>query len=211
MGSESKDDVLLRQYAVRRLGENWPVVLMVAEAIRSKGVAMPRVDDPQLVMEFCNENIPAGKMERAKAHGQAILDEWQRAAGEPTQAEIAAQAQKRLAQALSGGNDPMTTPGQMVMGTPEQQAQQQLIQEQMQYQQAQQQLEAAKDQREAAAAQKAVSKAQAAVAKAQQKLEQIQGGKQANQLAAVVVALGKENTPAGVYEQVVSGALEAVK
>ncbi|MGV0438075.1 hypothetical protein ACUY2L_02625 [Corynebacterium mastitidis] len=58
-------DVLVRRFAARVFGENWPVVLGVAEVIRSRGVAVPQVGDVQAVDEYFKAHVPVAVWEAA--------------------------------------------------------------------------------------------------------------------------------------------------
>ncbi|MGV0340736.1 hypothetical protein [Corynebacterium mastitidis] len=179
-------DVLVRRFAARVFGENWPVVLGVAEVIRSRGVAVPQVGDVQAVDEYFKAHVPVAVWEAAQGYADAVVEEWEVASGALSQRSRAQRSKTALTALLQGDQSVLL----------QQQARGGVESAQMDLMMAQAAVGQAKDQRQRA-------EAEAKVAKARARVQEHQDKAQARRLAALVVVLGREYSLADEYEKIV--------
>ncbi|MGV0436336.1 hypothetical protein ACUY2R_05095 [Corynebacterium mastitidis] len=188
------ENVLVRKFAARCFGENWPVVLGVAEAIRQRAVAVPQVGDVQAVEEYFKAHVPVATWESAQKYADAVIEEWEVATGALSQREKAQRSKAALAALLDGDQSVLLQ--QQAYGGVEG-AQAGLMMAQAAVQQA-------KDHRQRA-------DAEAKVAKAQGKLLENQEKIRARRLAALMVVLGPEYSLPEEYEKVAGLAVSTEK
>ncbi|KQB84089.1 hypothetical protein Cocul_00885 [Corynebacterium oculi] len=180
-------DELVRRFAARCFSENWPVVLGVAEAIRSQGRVVPQVSDVQVVEEFFKAHVPVAVWESALGYADAVVEEWEVAAGGVSQREKARRSRTALTALLEGDSSALMQQG----------AHGGLENAQMELMAAKAAVSQTKDHRQRA-------EAEAKVAKAQARVQEHQDKARARRLAALMVVLGREYSLAEEYEQVVA-------
>lgn len=176
---------LAQRFAARCLSENWGVVLGVAEAIRSRGVSIPQAKDAEAVEEYFKAHVPVAVWETAQGYVDAVVEEWNVAAGGLSARDKQGKAKDALSALLSGDQAALVSHygHSGVEGA------------QMAVMQAQAAVEQAKDQRQRA-------EAQSRLEKAQKRCEDAQQADRGRRLAALMIILGPDYSLAGEYDAV---------
>lgn len=188
------ENMLVRKFVARCFGENWPVVLGVAEAIRHRAVAVPQVGDVQAVEEYSKAHAPVAIWEAAQGYADAVVEEWEVAAGALSLREKMQQNRSALTSLANGDQSALLR----------QQAQGGELGSLADLFQAQAAVQQAKDHRQRAAAENKLNEVK-------KKLQAQQDKANRRRLAALMVILGPEYSLPEEYEKIAGLAVSTEK
>ncbi|MGV0438344.1 hypothetical protein ACUY2L_04060 [Corynebacterium mastitidis] len=166
----------------------------MAEAIRQRAVAVPQVGDVQAVEEYFKAHVPVATWESAQGYPDAVVEEWEVAAGALSLREKMQQSRSALTSLANGDQSALLR----------QQAQGGELGSLADLLQAQAAVEKAKDHRQRAAAEKRLNEVKT-------RLQAQQGKANRRRLAALMVILGPEYSLPEEYEKVAGLAVSTEK
>lgn len=94
-GSSASD--LAGDYASRRLGASWALVLGISAGVREHGLILPEIEDPAAVDRYIDEHLAVARLQEVQRQAANITEELTQVGDQPASSPLGA-----LIEALSG-------------------------------------------------------------------------------------------------------------